>query len=142
MENVGRFGGYKFRVFFSGGNKGLNKSKFALVNWVLIDLLNGWPASGSTTGRVTTSGGATHVGHATGHTAGTASALVHLGDDRGAYLLELLLLMGELVLLGRLVAVQPLDRLVTGLDDLLALLVADLVLDLVVLDGLLHLEGV
>ena len=52
--------------------------------------------------------------------------------------------MVELVLLGHLVAVQPLDRLVTSLADVLVLLIADLVLvlDLVVLDGLLHLESI
>jgi len=110
----------------------------------LIDLLDGGSARSGASRLVTTSGS---TGESTWHTAwhttgGTTSTLVHLGDDWGADLLEFLLLVFELVLLGSLVGIEPLDGLAALVGDGLDLVLGDLVLDLVVLDGLLHLESI
>jgi len=110
----------------------------------LIDLLNGGSARSGASRLVTASGS---TGESTWHTAwhtagGATSTLVHLGDDWGADLLEFLLLVFELVLLGSLVGIEPLDGLAALVGDGLDLFLGDLVLDLVVLDGLLHLESV
>lgn len=54
-----------------------------------------------------------------------STCLVHLGDDRRANLLDLLLLVFKLVNLGQLVAVQPLHCLIYRLLDALLVLVTD-----------------
>jgi len=110
----------------------------------LIDLLDGWSARSGASRLVTTSGS---TGESTWHTAwhtigGTTSTLVHLGDDWGADLLEFLLLVFELVLLGSLVGIEPLDGLAALVGDGLDLVRGNLVLDLVVFDSLLHLESI
>merc|ERR1719510_515130 len=81
----------------------------------------------------------THVGHASWC---TSSCLVHLGDDRVANTLHLLLFVLELLDLCQLVGVQPLDGLVTLDNNLFLLILADLVLDLLVFNGSLHVETV
>merc|ERR1719419_275314 len=82
----------------------------------LIDLLNGGSTRRSA-GSITS--GHSAAGHTTWHTVGhsTASTLVHLGDDRSADLLELLLLVFELVLFSSLVGVEPLDGVVALVSD-------------------------
>lgn len=110
----------------------------------LIDLLDGGSARSGASRLVTTSGS---TGESTWHTAwhtagGATSTLVHLGDDWSADLLEFLLLVFELVLLGSLVGIEPLDGLAALVRDGLDLFLGDLALDLVVLDGLLHLESI
>merc|ERR1719429_257599 len=72
----------------------------------------------------------------------SSSLLVELGDDGVAHSLHLLLLVLELLHLGELVSVQPLDGLVTLVSDLLLVVLADLVGNLLVLDGGLHVEAV
>merc|ERR1712107_727558 len=80
-----------------------------------------------------------HVRHASWS---SSSLLVELGDDGVAHSLHLLLLVLELLHLGELVGIQPLDGLVTLVSDLLLVVLADLVGDLLVLDGSLHVEAV
>merc|ERR550534_1371800 len=108
----------------------------------LIDLLNGGSARSGASRLVTASGS---TGESTWHTAwhtagGATSTLVHLGDDWGADLLEFLLLVFELVLLGSLVGIEPLDGLAALVGDGLDLFLGDLVLDLVVLGLVFSLE--
>ena len=86
--------------------------------WVLVDFLDG---------RASGSGARWRRARSSGHAAGT---LVQLGDDRIADGLDLLLLVLELVLLGGLVALQPLDHLLALVFDLLAVISRDLVLQL------------
>jgi len=85
------------------------------------------------------------LGHTTGLSAGhaaSASALVHLDHDGVADSLELLHLGIELVLLSHLVVVQPLEGLVDGLVGGLGVGRFDLVLDVGVVEGVLHGEAV
>ena len=108
-------------------------------NVSLVDLLDG--GSRGTTG----SGGGTawhatgHTTHSTGH---TTALTIELGDDGSADPLELLLLVFILVLLSALVGIQPGDDLTALVRDGLAVVSGDLVLDLIVLDGGLHVEGI
>merc|ERR1712079_778865 len=81
-----------------------------------------------------------HVGHAT--TGSSASRLVQLGDDRVADGLHLLLLLLELLHLGQLVGVQPLDGVITLVGDQLLIVSGDLVSHLLVINGGLHVEAV
>ena len=75
--------------------------------------------------------------------AGRGSAgRVQFGDDRLAQLFDLLAFVIELFLLGQLIGVDPLDGLGALVEDGLTVGGRDLVLVLVVLDGLLHLETV
>ena len=67
---------------------------------------------------------------------------VDLADDGVAHLLQLLLAVLVLILLRQLVGVQPRHRLVHLRQDGVAILVGDLVLELVVLDGRLHVEAI
>jgi hypothetical protein len=107
----------------------------------LIDLLNlgslvsigGRSSAASSTGEST--------GHATstGHTAGTARKVLKDGEDNS---LKGLLLLLKLLLLGGLVAVEPLGSLVDGGGHLALVLGGDLVSKLLVVDGVLHLEHV
>merc|ERR1719439_414395 len=71
-----------------------------------------------------------------------ASSLVELGHDGAAHRLDLLLLVHELLLLAQLVPVQPLDRLVALVVDGLLVRLGDLVLNLLIVDGGLHVEAV
>ncbi|KAF5797121.1 hypothetical protein HanXRQr2_Chr08g0359961 [Helianthus annuus] len=48
-----------------------------------------------------------------------SSTLVHLGNDRVAHVLKLLHLVFKLISFGELVAVQPCDRLIDSILDLL-----------------------
>merc|ERR1719204_1132987 len=82
---------------------------------------------------------ASHVRHAARSTSGCP---IQLGDDGVADSLRLLLLLIELLDLGELVGVQPLDGLVALVVDGLAVVVRDLVLHLLILDGGLHVEAV
>merc|ERR1719231_1950680 len=105
----------------------------------LVDLLD-VGAAGSAARR---SAGAAHVWHAAGHAAhAAATASVHLLHDGGADALQLLLLVLKLLLLGHLVGVQPGQGLVDGLLGGGLVLRGDLVLDLVVVEGVLHGVGV
>mmetsp|Transcript_41087 Transcript_41087/g.133713 ORF Transcript_41087/g.133713 Transcript_41087/m.133713 type:complete len:391 (+) Transcript_41087:109-1281(+) len=80
------------------------------------------------------------AGHAAGHAAHVAARAlrVHRLHDGRADALDLLLLVRELLLLGELVALEPLERLLDGVEALLLVLLRDLVLDLVVLERVLH----
>ena len=83
------------------------------------------------------------TGHSTRHAAGRATGrLVQLGHDRVAQVLELLALVLELLLLGHAVAVEPLHRLLDLVRNFLAIFLADLRLDGLLLDGGFHLEGI
>merc|ERR1719409_185831 len=81
------------------------------------------------------------LGHAAGHAAGhathaAAAALrVHGGHDRRADALDLLALVLELLGLGHLVALEPRERALDGLLGLGLVVVRDLVLDLLVVEG-------
>merc|ERR1711976_1062125 len=81
----------------------------------------------------------THVGHTTSG-AGIASSttLVHLGDDGVANGLEVLLLAFVLILGCLLVAVQPLDCVLNGIEELLLVIGIELSGDLLVIDSVLH----
>ncbi|CAA7406321.1 unnamed protein product [Spirodela intermedia] len=111
-----------------------------LFRWLyLIDLLDLRARAGAGAGAAAPAGerlvvdiGA-HVG---------AGALVHLGDDGVADALELLHLVVELIGLGELVAVEPVDGLVDGVLDLLLVCGVELGGDLLVLDGVPHVVGV
>merc|ERR1719357_2378379 len=107
----------------------------------LVNLLNGWDGSSLASSRCSSSctSHASHVRHATGSTSGCP---IKLGDDGVADSLHLLLLLIELLDLGKLVGVQPLDGLVALVVDGLAVVIRDLVLHLLILDGGLHVEAV
>merc|ERR1712164_39916 len=83
------------------------------------------------------------AGHATGHATlrGTAS-LVHLGDDRVAHGLEVLLHALELVLLGVLGRLQPLHHLLDLVVHGLGLVLRHGALELVLAGRVLHLVAV
>jgi len=107
----------------------------------LVDLVDG--RSGVRTSAASTTGTAGHATrHTAGHSLGHAASLVQLGDDGRADLLDLLQLVVELLLLGRLVGVQPLERTVARVQDLLLVVRADLGGHLLVLDRLFHVEAV
>ena len=91
----------------------------------LVDFFDGGSAAGSATG----SSAASASREATGHAAGAAATLlVQLGDDRSADALQLLLVVLELLLLRRLVAIEPFDDLLALVVDLLSVILADLLL--------------
>merc|ERR1711953_222921 len=86
----------------------------------LVHLLDGWSGAGTSGWSSASSGHSTarhssHVGHAS--TWSSPSRLVKLGDDGVAHGLHLLLLLGELLNLGQLVGVQPLDGVITLVSD-------------------------
>merc|ERR1712033_22802 len=68
--------------------------------------------------------------------------LVQLGNDRVTHGLNLLLLLLELLNLGELVGIKPLDGVIALVGDLLLVVLGDLVGHLLVLDGGLHVEAV
>merc|ERR550525_333545 len=83
----------------------------------LVHLLDGWAGSGTSGGSSASTGHSTarHSSHVR-HTAGPGCSSgrgVQLGDDGVADGLHLLLLLGELLHLGQLVGVQPLDGVIT-----------------------------
>merc|ERR1719327_2467467 len=96
----------------------------------LVDLLDGW----ASTALITT------TWHTTWHTTlrGTTSSLVHLGDDRVADSLKLLLHGLKLLLLGMVGSFEPLGSLVDLVLNLLLLLLGDGGLELLLVDGVLH----
>merc|ERR1719228_199506 len=75
------------------------------------------------------------------HTPSTSS-LVQLCDDGVAHTFHLFLLIAELFNLSKLVSIQPLDCFITLVIDLLSVILRDLVLQLLILDGCLHVEAV
>jgi len=81
---------------------------------------------------------------AAGHAAagGTTSSAVELLHDGHGDLLELLLLVVKLVLLGLLVLLEPVDNVGDGLVELLAVVGLELVLELVVVEGVAEVVGV
>merc|ERR1719382_1063838 len=99
----------------------------------LVNLLNGWACSSLASSRSSSSctSHAPHVRHATRSTSGCT---IQLGDDGVADSLHLLLLLVELLDLGKLVGVQPLDGLIALVVDGLAVVIRDLVLHLLILD--------
>merc|ERR1712018_71880 len=109
----------------------------------LVDLLDGWSGSRSTSWSGasctwhTTSWHTSHVGHSC-----SSCTLVQLGDDRVTHGLNLLLLLLELLDLGELVGIEPLDGVIALVRDLLLVVLGNLVGHLLVLDGGLHVEAV
>ena len=89
-------------------------------------------------------GSTTKVGHSSGHATpwGATAGLVQLGDDGVTDSLQFLLFVLELLLVGQLVLVHPLDDLLTLVKDCLLVALADLVLEFLVIDGGFHVEGV
>merc|ERR1719192_2860000 len=109
----------------------------------LVDLLDGGTSTACSSSSSSTwcTAHASHVGHSPGHsTWSTSSVRIQLGDDGVANTLNLLLLLVELLNLGKLVGVQPLDGLVALVVDSLLVVFADLVL--VVIESGLHVEAV
>merc|ERR1712001_605839 len=111
----------------------------------LVHLLDGWAGARSSGGSSASTGHSTarhssHVRHAT--TGSSSGRLVELGDDGVADGLNLLLLLLELLHLGQLVGVQPLDSLITLVGDQLLVVSGDLVGHLLVINGGLHVEAV
>merc|ERR1711942_194806 len=104
----------------------------------LINFLDGWSGSRSSSWSWhSPSWHTSHVWHAC-----TSCTLVQLGDDRVANGLNLLLLLLELLDLGQLVGIKPLDGIITLVGDLLLVVLGDLVSHLLILDGGLHVEAV
>merc|ERR1712047_184177 len=111
----------------------------------LVDLLDGRTSTASSSSSSSTwcTSHASHVRHSSGHSSwSTSSVSIQLGDDGVANTLNLLLLLVELLNLGKLVGVQPLDGLIALVVDSLLVVFADLVLDLVVIESGLHIEAV
>merc|ERR1719361_2097356 len=93
--------------------------------FLLVHLLDGWAGAGTSGGSSTSTGHTSHVRHAT--TGSSSGRLVELGDDGVADGLNLLLLLLELLDLGQLVGVQPLDGVVALVSDQLLVVSGDLV---------------
>merc|ERR550539_2190999 len=132
-----------YQHFIAALQKNPRSSDWALGRLVhLLDGRSSTASSSSSAGtRCTTH--ASHVRHTSWHSSwGTTSVSVQLGDDWVAHPFHLLLLLVELLHLGELVGVQPLNGLVTLVSDSLAVVLADLVLHLVVVQGSLHVEAV
>jgi NAD-specific glutamate dehydrogenase len=107
----------------------------------LVDLLNG--RAGAAGGGCTAAWGSTLEVGSTRHAAGRCSATsVQLGDDGVADCLKLLLLVLELLLVSQLVRVHPFNDIIAFVHDDLLVLLCDLVLELLVLHGRLHVEAV
>ena len=111
----------------------------------LVHLLDGWAGAGTSgwssasTGH-TTARHSSHVRHAT--TWSSPGRLVELGDDGVADSLHLLLLLRELLNLGQLVGVQPLDGIITLVRDQFLVVSGDLVSHLLIINGGLHVKAV
>merc|ERR1719263_1038412 len=104
---------------------------------VSVDLLNSWASAAATA----TSG--THVWHATStHVRCTTSCLVNLHHDGVHHALQLLLLGLELILLGQLVLVEPIQSLLDCLLDVVLVITLELVLELLFLQGVAHGEAI
>merc|ERR1719348_2207733 len=107
----------------------------------LVDLLHGWStvASGRSTAR-----SATGAGHSTlealGHA--TAGAAVQLGEDRLHDSLQLLLTILVFFFLSELVGVEPSQKFRGLLLDRAAIIRADLVLELFIIECVLDVEDV
>lgn len=96
------------------------------ITSLLVDFFDGGSAA-----RAAAGSSAAGSGEATRHTAGHSSAttlLIQLGDDGSADALQLLLVMLELFLLGRLIAIEPFNDLIALVVDLLSIIFADLLL--------------
>merc|ERR1711913_196594 len=106
----------------------------------LVNLLDGGAGPGTSRGSSTSTGHTSHVRHAT--TGSSSGRLVQLGDDGVADGLNLFLLLLELLNLGQLVGVQPLDGVITLVGDQLLIVSGDLVSHLLVINGGLHVEAV
>merc|ERR1739840_65258 len=109
----------------------------------LVHLLDGWAGAGTSGGSPASTGHTTarhssHVRHAT--TWSSPGRLVELGDDGVTDSLHLLL--RELLNLGQLVGVQPLDGVIALVCDQLLVVSGDLVSHLLVVNGGLHVEAV
>merc|ERR1719376_1605266 len=86
---------------------------------------------------------AAHVWHTSWHASWSATSVsVELGDYWVANPFHLLLLLSKLFHLSQLVGVQPLDGLVALVTDRLLVVLADLVLHLLIVQGRLHVEAV
>merc|ERR1711990_345456 len=111
----------------------------------LVHLLDGWAGPGTSGGSSTSTGHSTtrHSSHVR-HTATWSSPgrLVELGDDGVAHGLHLLLLLLELLDLGQLVGVQPLDGVIALVGDQLLVVSGDLVGHLLIINGGLHVEAI
>mmetsp|Transcript_25199 Transcript_25199/g.64904 ORF Transcript_25199/g.64904 Transcript_25199/m.64904 type:complete len:582 (+) Transcript_25199:201-1946(+) len=103
---------------------------------ILVDLLDVGAGAGTRTRRRTSTA---HVGHTTRH---TTSALVHLGHDRVAQLLELLELGLKLLHLRKLVGIKPLNGSVDRLVDGLLVTRLKLLCQLLVINAVAHVVGV
>merc|ERR1719421_76229 len=102
----------------------------------LVDLLDVGAAAAAAAG-----GSASRhtAGHTAGHATHAAAALrVERLHDRRADALNLLLLVLELLLLGKLVGLEPRERVVDGLLGLRLVVVRQLVLHLLVAERVLH----
>merc|ERR1719264_1188695 len=112
---------------------------------ILVDLLDGWASTAGSSSAWSSSctwhasSHTSHVRHSSWH---TTCSLVQLGDDGVANTLHLLLLVVELLNLGQLIGIQPLDSFITLVSDGLHIILGDLVLDLVILKSGLHVEAV
>merc|ERR1719506_3219569 len=94
----------------------------------LIDLLDGW---------------ATTAGHTTlRHFTTATCSLVNLHHDWVHDTLKLLLLVFKLLLLCKLILVQPVESLLHGLLDFVLIVALELVLQLLLLQGVAHREAV
>merc|ERR1712127_945102 len=83
------------------------------------------------------------AGHATrGHVATATCGLVDFHHDRIHDSLQLLLLGLELVLLGELVLVQPIQSLLHGLLNLVLVIALELLLEFFLLQGVAHREAI
>merc|ERR1712187_1020344 len=102
----------------------------------LVDLLNGWATAATTTAWHTTAWHTT-LWHTT-----TTSSLVDLHHDRINDPLELLLLCLEFILFGHLVLVEPIQRVLDSLLNFFLVPSLELVLKLVVRQGVSHLEAI
>merc|ERR1719265_1352194 len=100
----------------------------------LVDLLDSW-ASAATRSR-------TGAWHATHVAAASTGSLVHFHHDGIHDALDLLLLGLELILLGKLVLVQPVQSLLHGSLDLLLVTSLELVGKLLLCEGVAHGEAV
>merc|ERR1712071_241106 len=83
------------------------------------------------------------AGHASfGHASATASSLVYLHHDRIDYTFQFLLFALELVLLGELVLIEPIQRFLDSVLDLLLVPRLKLFLQFFLLEGVPHCEAI
>merc|ERR1711936_1539100 len=118
-----------FEIIFKCGQM-LNFKMNTIEGFHLVHLLDGWAGPGTSGGSSSSTGHTTarhssHVRHAT--TGSSSGRLGELGDDGVADGLNLLLLLLELLHLGQLVGVQPLDGVIALVSDQLLIVSGDLV---------------